>query len=156
RALPKQQQQQQQQKGGGKGRLQVQRGLDDSWGAGYAKGGGKGYSKGGGKGYGAGDDWGSAQDWQHDLADDWGKGGYGDGAGMRVAWDSGPTDNRSAMDKLTSEDKRLMKKITIVAQLDKVPKPHPAMQGMSLGRSGGGRGRDGGSLSSRFSANYGH
>merc|ERR1719277_2015691 len=42
---------------------------------------------------------------------------------------------------LTQEDRRMMKKITIVAQLDKVPKPPPAMQGLAA--FGGGRDREG-------------
>eukprot|EP00913_Durusdinium_trenchii_P002790 g2581.t1 len=48
------------------------------------------------------------------------------------------------------QDKRMMKKITVVAQLDKVPKPHPAMQGLRQRATGG----DTGSLSSRFGANF--
>jgi len=51
----------------------------------------------------------------------------------------------------------MMKKISIQVQLDKVPTPPAAMQGISLGKSGrqSNNGRvDGGSLSSRFGANF--
>jgi len=55
---------------------------------------------------------------------------------------------------LTAEDRQMMKKITIVAQLDKVPKPPAAMQtmasrGMKRSSSTGGN-----TLSSRFGANF--
>lgn len=49
---------------------------------------------------------------------------------------------------LSAEDRKMMKKITIVAQLDKVPKPSPAMQGLNMSR--GRRGERAGSLSRRF------
>merc|ERR1712008_130219 len=59
----------------------------------------------------------------------------------------------SVEQSLSSEDRRMMKKITIVAQLDKVPKPPVAMQSALLGS----RKRSispgaSGSLSSRFGA----
>lgn len=122
------------------------------------QGGSKGYSKGSGyqsKGSSKGSNWSdNRQDWQQSRNDSWetgsGKGGYSGGESM-----GSPRGSRGVnpLDRLTAEDKRLMKKITIVAQLDKVPRPPPAMQGMTLGngrRSGG----ESGGLSSRFAANY--
>jgi len=53
------------------------------------------------------------------------------------------------MGRISPDDERMMKKITIVAQLDKVPKPTPAMQGFNMGRS---RNERGGSLSRRFAS----
>lgn len=59
----------------------------------------------------------------------------------------------NAVDSLSADDRRMMKKITIVAQLDKVPKPPPAMRGAAVGEGRSSRGQ-GGSLSSRFGANF--
>jgi len=141
---------------GGKGKGTALAVSNRTWSpAGYSKGGSKGYSKGyskgGGKGkgsYGGGGGWG--QDWRDDEDDFWGgggrRGGYDDYGGDRGYGRYEP----SATEQLTAEDKRMMKKITIVAQLDKVPKPHPAMSGMGSGRRRSGDG----SLSSRFAANY--
>lgn len=58
---------------------------------------------------------------------------------------------------LTAEDRQMMKKITIVAQLDKVPNPPAVMQGIHMGKSSkrASNGSDEGSLSSRFGANFG-
>lgn len=146
-------------KGAGRGKGKSRKGgsgnalalRSDSYSKGYGK---KGYSKGkgGGKGFGGGGGW--AQEWQDDRFeggyDDYGKGGGGKGYGGASR---GP--EPKATDQLSAEDRRMMKKITIVAQLDKVPKPHPAMHNMSS--KGGGRrsSGDGGSLSSRFAANFG-
>lgn len=65
------------------------------------------------------------------------------------------------VEDLSAEDRKMMKKITIVAQLDKVPMPPAAMQGLSSPAGGrsvessrGFASERGGSLSSRFGANY--
>jgi len=125
------------------------------YGKGYSKSGsGSSKGKGGGKrsGYKGGGSWdqGSKKGgnkggsgWDQDFADGGSKGKNGKG---------GYVEEQKATDQLTAEDKRMMKKITIVAQLDKVPKPHPAMQGMAPGKNS--RRRSEGSLSSRFAANY--
>lgn len=139
----------------GKGSSQNSKGmLALGWNGGYSKGGGKkglassyGYAKGKG-GFGGGGSW---QEWRHDLYDSWGN-GKGAPSGRRN--DTWTDDSRSALEQLSAEDRRMMKKITIVAQLDKVPKPHPAMLGMSNGRGRRSSG-DSGSLSSRFAANFG-
>jgi len=135
-------------KGGGKA-LAISNGSGYGKGKGNSKGNNKGSSKGSskGKGYGGGGSWGQERD-DRDRRDSWSsfEPAKGGGRGRGEDW--------RAADHLTAEDKRMMKKITIVAQLDKVPRPHPAMQGMvrSNGkRSGGG---DTGALSSRFAANF--
>merc|ERR1712039_373800 len=57
-------------------------------------------------------------------------------------------DDREPPDrKLSQDDLNMMKKITIVAQLDKVPKPPSAMQGMSFGKN---KRESEGNLSRRF------
>lgn len=66
----------------------------------------------------------------------------------------GRGDVEYAEDRLSSEDKKMMKKITIVAQLDKVPKPSPAMQGLNLANSRSSSIERAGSLSRRFGANW--
>jgi len=124
---------------------------NDSYSKGYGK---KGYSKGkggGGKGFGGGGGWG--QDFHDDRFeggyDDYSKGGgKGYNGGFR-----GP--EPKATEQLSAEDRRMMKKITIVAQLDKVPKPHPAMHNISNKAGGRRSSGDGGSLSNRFAANFG-
>mmetsp|Transcript_4820 Transcript_4820/g.12102 ORF Transcript_4820/g.12102 Transcript_4820/m.12102 type:complete len:354 (-) Transcript_4820:132-1193(-) len=72
-------------------------------------------------------------------------GGGGDAAG----WNGDP-------ETLSAEDRKLMKNITVVAQLDKVPEP--AADFYVFMRSGGANagGRDRGPLSSRFGADDGH
>lgn len=56
---------------------------------------------------------------------------------------------RGEATKLSEDERRMMKKITIVAQLDRVPKPTPAMQGFVM--RGASRGAErAGSLSRRF------
>lgn len=54
--------------------------------------------------------------------------------------------------RMAPDEHAMMKKIVVVAQLDKVPKPTPAMQGFSMDRRGGSRGSSerAGSLSRRF------
>ncbi|CAJ1360698.1 unnamed protein product [Effrenium voratum] len=114
-----------------------------------SKGGGKGQALavfGGGKSYGKskGNSWSGAGNWgsseRQERRDSWD--GYSGGG----SWGS----EMPAAERLSAEDKRMMKKITIVAQLDKVPKPHPAMQHLRGRRSSG----ETGALSSRFAANY--
>jgi len=143
-------------KGGGKaafGKSSGAQGIADAnYGKGYSKSGSaKGSSKGKGSkrsGFKGGGSW----DQDFDRYDRWadnsshGKSGKGNSGG------GGYVEEQKATDQLTAEDKRMMKKITIVAQLDKVPKPHPAMQGMTPGKNA--RRRSEGSLSSRFAANY--
>lgn len=135
-------------------RSQKGKGKVSSWKGGgkalaISNGAGRSYSKGkGGKkgqGYGGGGSWGQERG---DARDSWSSFESPRGGGK------GRGDDRRASEELTAEDRRMMKKITIVAQLDKVPRPHPAMQGLVRGsgkRSGGG---DTGSLGSRFAANF--
>jgi len=95
---------------------------------------GKGSAKGGGRAFA--------------LATQGFKGGGGERSNQ--GWGRGAEAGNS---RLSRDDEKIMKKITIVAQLDKVPKPSPAMQGLTMGsRSGGGRNERGGSLSRRFSS----
>jgi len=77
------------------------------------------------------------------------RGTWGKGSGKGRDRDERP-ERRSDGDggRLSADDERMMKKITIVAQLDKVPKPTSAMQGFSMG--GRNRSERGGSLSRRF------
>jgi len=87
----------------------------------------------------------------------------GGGLGRRGTWGKGTGKGREreerherrgdgdAVGRLSADDERMMKKITIVAQLDKVPKPTSAMQGFSMGSRN--RSERGGSLSRRFGAN---
>lgn len=58
----------------------------------------------------------------------------------------------ASLDALSEEDRSMMKKITIVAQLDKVPEPLPFMSDWTGSRPSG---AIPGSLSSRFGANFG-
>uniref|UniRef100_A0A7S1WB13 Uncharacterized protein n=1 Tax=Alexandrium catenella TaxID=2925 RepID=A0A7S1WB13_ALECA len=108
--------------------------MEDAWSRarGASKGKAKGYAKGKGKGS------------MRGFSDD-----YDGGAGYRP----GTVD---ADQTLSNEDRKMMKKITIVAQLDKVPKPPPAMQGLALNKGGkrSSSPRDSGALSSRFGANF--
>jgi len=64
---------------------------------------------------------------------------------------------RSSGDPLSAEDQRMMKKITIVTQLDKVPKPPLAMQRLTAGKGKMKASLNSGSLSlsNRFGANFG-
>lgn len=138
---------------GGRGKSSGAQAIADAdYGKGYSKGGSaKGSSKGKGSkrsGFKGGGNWDQDFDGYDRWADNssYGKSGKGNSGG------GGYVEEKSATDQLTAEDKRMMKKITIVAQLDKVPKPHPAMQGMTPGKNS--RRRSEGSLSSRFAANY--
>merc|ERR1712070_376484 len=79
-----------------------------------------------------------------------GRQGYSDGGWSGQRHNSGKGGG-NAVDSLSADDRRMMKKITIVAQLDKVPKPPPAMRGSAAGEGRPSRGQ-GGSLSSRFGA----
>jgi len=149
-------------KGVGKGGSSGQRDNRGSW----AKGGGGNQGKGGGNQGG-----GNQGNWQHDRWED--LPGDRNATGRRAkSWDDhskgrqgynndGWFDQRrnsgkgagNAVDSLSADDRRMMKKITIVAQLDKVPKPPPAMRGAAVSEGRSSRGQ-GGSLSSRFGANF--
>jgi hypothetical protein len=121
------------------------------------------YSKGGKKGkswraeyYSSGDSYyprysagkgGKSRSWSppRSRAHDKGRDGRGKGGGR--------TDDLSG--PLSMEDKQMMKKITVVAQLGKVPNPIPAMEANGANGANGNRKREGrGSLSSRFGANF--
>eukprot|EP00930_Biecheleria_cincta_P036537 TRINITY_DN25041_c0_g1_i1.p1 TRINITY_DN25041_c0_g1~~TRINITY_DN25041_c0_g1_i1.p1 ORF type:complete len:295 (-),score=58.62 TRINITY_DN25041_c0_g1_i1:27-911(-) len=128
---------------------------DADYGKGYSKNGSaKGFSKGKGNkrsGFKGAGSW----DEDFDRYDRWADGnsfGKSGKSGKGYSGGGGYVEEQKATDQLTAEDKRMMKKITIVAQLDKVPKPHPAMQGLASGKNS--RRRSEGSLSSRFAANY--
>lgn len=91
---------------------------------------------------------------------DWSQ-GKGADRGQSKGADRGPGKGKAkgkegnAMGQLSAEDRELMKKITIVAQLDKVPDGPPAMH---VRKEGGGfhkGGTDAGVLSSRWGANFG-
>lgn len=122
-----------------------------SYGSGKGKSKGKSYNGSGtysdgassyrGGGYSGGGSWGQERNQDRDS---WGFDNYSKGG--KGSRDTSPR----ASEQLSAEDKRMMKKITVVAQLDKVPKPHPAMQGLRQRATGG----DTGSLSSRFGANF--
>lgn len=132
---------------------------------------GKGYSKGSGKGYkGSGFSKGGKGGGKPALAalggpsppqggKGWGRappsgGGYGSSSNGYSGW-RGNERQQSAMEQMSQEDLKMMKKITIVAQLDKVPKPLPAMQGMVVGKGKrNGPSGDSGTLSRRFAANF--
>merc|ERR1711865_1322277 len=61
---------------------------------------------------------------------------------------------RWSEESLSAEDKVLMKKITIGAQLNKVPEPTPAMKGFAMGNRSSASNERPGSLSRRFGANF--
>lgn len=64
--------------------------------------------------------------------------------------------NHRSEHELSLEDRQLMKKITIVAQLDRTPEPSPAMRSFAAGnRSRNFTFERAGSLSSRIGANFG-
>lgn len=79
------------------------------------------------------------------------RGSKGKGKKGRNSWSSNDKDAASALDLLTAEERGMMKKITIVAQLDKVPKPVAAMRNFASRRQPG---ELPGSLGSRFGANF--
>eukprot|EP00747_Dinoflagellata_sp_TGD_P165335 gnl/TRDRNA2_/TRDRNA2_186466_c0_seq1.p1 gnl/TRDRNA2_/TRDRNA2_186466_c0~~gnl/TRDRNA2_/TRDRNA2_186466_c0_seq1.p1 ORF type:complete len:446 (-),score=72.24 gnl/TRDRNA2_/TRDRNA2_186466_c0_seq1:73-1311(-) len=94
---------------------------------------------------------------RYDEHDDRGSGG-GKGTKYRNGTSGGDAPRfRSDPAEMSAEDLRLMKKITIVAQLDKVPNPLPVMRGMPAAGGKGSlrRSSSTGSLNSRFGANEG-
>uniref|UniRef100_A0A7S4RJN7 Uncharacterized protein n=1 Tax=Alexandrium monilatum TaxID=311494 RepID=A0A7S4RJN7_9DINO len=117
----------------------------DSWDAQDAWSRARGASKGKGKSY----DQGKGKGSMRGFSD-----GFFDGGASRPETPRGGNGGGMAEDMLSAEDRRMMKKITIVAQLDKVPKPPQAMQGLAMNKTGKRSSGDTGTLSSRFGANF--
>lgn len=135
------------------------RGKDvDRWEVGSGKSGGRRSSKGGGKDQG----WkgkGNGQTFSNRVTEN-GKGGGSNSQGgkgsKKTRGNAGKGKaSRFEQTKFTESDRNMMKKITIVAQLDKIPNPPKQMTGMSINKSSGSSGKSSsGPLSSRFGANF--
>lgn len=86
-----------------------------------------------------------------------GKGGKGGKKAQENSWSGKAARPQSNAEKtdFTQSDRNMMKKITIVAQLDKVPKPPAAMTGITMNKPSVSSGKSAsGPLSSRFGANF--